>query len=250
LQQKYGAKGLSVLAITSEGKSDTERWVESKGAKYAYAYDKSGALSRYFGVSGIPAAALVNAQGIVVWRGHPGSLPMDTLQQALKGALGTPIFDWPKSAAGVRAAFSKRDFAGAIGTAEKLPEPERALVLDGVKAYVDGQVQIAQAALDEGNLLVARDQSARLIKELGKLEQGAKAKEIGDKVAKVENADKILAALEKLAQADVGKLKKKKDGEKLLDDLRKIAKELPDTYAAKVAQQKLDDLARILPGLK
>jgi hypothetical protein len=40
--------------VTGEGKKDTEPWIESKGAKYAYAYDKGGAFARWFGVGGIP----------------------------------------------------------------------------------------------------------------------------------------------------------------------------------------------------
>ncbi|TAJ11850.1 MAG: redoxin domain-containing protein [Planctomycetota bacterium] len=249
LQEKYGAKGLSVLAVTSEAKSETEKWVAEKGAHYAYAYDKGGALARYFGVSGIPAAALVNAQGVVVWRGHPGALPSAQIESALVGALSKPLFEWPKSADAARGAFGKRDFAGALAAADKLAPADKEIA-DAIRGYVDAQIQLAASALEQGNLLLARDLSARLTKELGKHALAARTKELSEQVAKTANAAEIIAAIEAVQKLELGKLKKKKEGEKALDELKRIVKELPDTYAEKVARAKMDDLARILPGLK
>lgn len=235
--------------MTSEGKGDTEKWVSEKGARYAYAYDKSGALSRYFNVTGIPAAALVNAQGVVVWRGHPASLPKDELDAALQGALSKPLFDWPKSADAARGAFSKRDFAGALAAADKLGAADKDIA-ESIRGYVDAQIKLAESALEKGNLLLARDLSTRLTKELGKHELAARTKEIADKVVKTANADKIIAAIDAVQKIEIGKLKKKKEGEKALDELKKIVKDLPDTYAEQIARAKMDDLVRILPGLK
>lgn len=49
--------------MTHESKSDTEPWIESKGAKYAYAYDKGGKFQSQLGVGGIPHAFLVDPTG-------------------------------------------------------------------------------------------------------------------------------------------------------------------------------------------
>ena len=64
LEESYKAKGLSVIGVTSEGASDTVKWIAEKGVKYAYGYDKSGKFSAYCGVSGIPHAVLFNPSEI------------------------------------------------------------------------------------------------------------------------------------------------------------------------------------------
>jgi thioredoxin-like negative regulator of GroEL len=43
---------------------------------------ETGELSRYFNVSGIPAAAVIK-DGKVVWRGHPAQLKEDQLKSWL-----------------------------------------------------------------------------------------------------------------------------------------------------------------------
>ena len=96
LQDTYGNRGLTVLGVTSEGAGSTEPWIDEKGARYAYAYDKGGQLSRWFGVSGIPHAALVDPMGEVVWTGHPGKLDSKLVEQSLAGALAKPVWAWPK----------------------------------------------------------------------------------------------------------------------------------------------------------
>jgi len=189
-------------------------------------------LSKHFGVRGIPAAALVNAEGNVVWSGHPAELTGKIIEPALKGALKKPIFDFA-------------NFQEALADAKS----DEALSAR-IRAHIDGRVALLQAALDKGDLLTVRDQGARLHKQLGKLEQAAKVKELQESVAKVENAEQILAAQEYLQKLDISKLQKKKEGEKALDELKRIAKELPDNYAEKVARMRMEDLMRVLPGLK
>ena len=65
LDEKYRDKGLTVLALTSEGVDRTEAWIKAKGAEFAYAYDRGG-LARQLGVRGIPASFLVGSDGKIV----------------------------------------------------------------------------------------------------------------------------------------------------------------------------------------
>ena len=44
LHAKFEAKGLSIIGVTSESAAETVPWVEGKGAKYPYAYDKGDKL--------------------------------------------------------------------------------------------------------------------------------------------------------------------------------------------------------------
>ena len=125
LRESYESKGLSILALTSEGAADTEKWVKDKGVTYPYAYDKGGKLSNWFGVSGIPHAVLLDSNGTVVWKGHPASLPMETLEAALSTALTVPLYDWSGAAKAARAFLQKGQYAKALAAAQKLkPEDE------------------------------------------------------------------------------------------------------------------------------
>lgn len=69
----YKGKGLQVLGLTKINKSSTEdivkEFISSNNVSYPIAKE-DGSVSKYFAVSGIPAAAVVK-NGKVVWRGHP-----------------------------------------------------------------------------------------------------------------------------------------------------------------------------------
>jgi len=79
LEQLYSSlkdDGLQVIGLTRITKSATEEGVQSfmeeSNVHYPVAKE-DGQISRYFNVSGIPAAAVVK-DGVVVWRGHPSRL--------------------------------------------------------------------------------------------------------------------------------------------------------------------------------
>lgn len=68
--------GLQIVGLTKINKSSTEQKVEDfikqKNLSYPIAKE-DGTASQYFGVSGIPAAAVVK-DGKIIWRGHPSRL--------------------------------------------------------------------------------------------------------------------------------------------------------------------------------
>lgn len=80
---KYHERGLGVVAVTKISKSATEekvtKFIETHELNFPMAKE-SGDLSRYFSVSGIPAAAVVK-DGQIIWRGHPATLS-DTLLES------------------------------------------------------------------------------------------------------------------------------------------------------------------------
>jgi len=77
--------GLQVVGLTKINKSSTEQkvtdFIKNENVSYPIAKE-NGTASQHFGVSGIPAAAVVK-DGKVVWRGHPARLS----QAQLKGWL-------------------------------------------------------------------------------------------------------------------------------------------------------------------
>ena len=68
--------GLQLVGLTKLTKSATEdkvrEFIKQRGVSYPVAKE-NGSASRHFGVSGIPAAAVVK-DGKVIWRGHPARL--------------------------------------------------------------------------------------------------------------------------------------------------------------------------------
>ncbi len=85
---KYKDQGLTMVGLTKLSRDVTEDQVnafltENKVA-YPIAKEQGDAMSKAYGVKGIPAAAVVK-DGKVVWRGHPAKLNDDMI----KGWLGT-----------------------------------------------------------------------------------------------------------------------------------------------------------------
>jgi len=68
--------GLQVVGLTKINKSSTEEkvsdFIKAQSVNYPIAKE-NGSASQHFGVSGIPAAAVVK-DGKVIWRGHPARL--------------------------------------------------------------------------------------------------------------------------------------------------------------------------------
>ena len=86
--EKYKGQGFNVVGLTKMTRDVTEDQVTSfiKEQKISYPIGKEQGdeMSQYFGVRGIPAAAVVK-DGKVVWRGHPARVT----DEMIKGWLGT-----------------------------------------------------------------------------------------------------------------------------------------------------------------
>ncbi len=79
---KYKDQGLQVVGLTKLTRSSTEEVVSKfiEDTKMTYPVAKEdGKASSYFGVAGIPAAAVVK-DGKVIWRGHPANISDAMLQ--------------------------------------------------------------------------------------------------------------------------------------------------------------------------
>ncbi len=85
---KYNGKGLNMVGLTKMTRDITEEQVTSFLAEnkvgYPIAKEKGDAMSKHFGVRGIPAAAVVK-DGKVVWRGHPARLTDEMIDGWISG---------------------------------------------------------------------------------------------------------------------------------------------------------------------
>ena len=74
--EDYRDQGLQMVGLSRMSKNATEATMRSFIAEHGLGFPlavENGTLSAHFGVSGIPAAAVV-LNGEVVWRGHPARL--------------------------------------------------------------------------------------------------------------------------------------------------------------------------------
>lgn len=247
MQSKFQNKGLTVLGVTDEGASETEKWVEAKGAKYAYAYDKGGKLARHFGVRGIPDAVLIDASGTVVWRGHPGSLEESKVASALQGALSKPLWEWSGAAKGVKSALLKRSFKSALEQAAKLGEsdggPEILAAIQGiVKSSADG----LRASFEKGDFLGAQSAAQSMQKELAGLPEVEEATKVLATIAADKSAQNVIKGQQKLAKLRGADSSKKKELASAIESARKIRKEYPGTFVEKEADLFIAQLDQLL----
>ena len=229
--------------MTDESASLTEPWIAKHKASYAYAYDKGGKLKRYFGVSGIPHAILVDATGTVAWRGHPASLKESTIEEHLAGTLAKPLYEWTPSAKGVAKRLLKGEYSGALADARALSEADEGpAIVAQVQGLIDGKVAKVESWLAAGNFLDVLESGGELAKGLKDHEQQAKVEGLVAQVEAKSDAKPVIDAQKKIRRLRAKDPSKRKEIQGQMDDLEKIRNEMRGTYAAEEAGAYLDQL--------
>lgn len=86
LYAKYRDRGLVIIGITNEDRPTVEKFLKGLPIKYAVAFDEGGKMGQHFRIRGIPHAFLVNADGKIVWQGHPMALREAEIEKVLPPA--------------------------------------------------------------------------------------------------------------------------------------------------------------------
>jgi hypothetical protein len=228
MQEEFGSKGFSVLAVTSEGTKLTEEWIEKKGARYAYAYDKAGKLGNYFGVRGIPHSVLVDATGTVVWRGHPGMLDETIVSSAIEGALKTPMWEWGADARGVRKSIMRGDLGKALEEAHSVESvPDLAAQ---VQALIARRMAGLESRNEAGDFLAAAELADELKGALAGLPEGQRAAELAASIAADPEAQRVIKGQRKVAKIRESDPTSSKKISSAVDDLRDLAREFAGTF--------------------
>ncbi len=217
-------------------------WVEAKGARYAYAYEKGGTLLGKLGLNGRPSAILLDPFGEVVWKGHPAELNDDLIKKSLPGALGKPVFDWPASAKAARKAFAAGQIAKAIEEARKLGA-EGSEIVASLEAHAAASLESLRALRTEGDYLAIQQRGALFTKRLAGLPQVSEIETLLAEVDKDARAQEILAAQKRVQKLMSGKIKKG-DIPDLRKDLQEIEQQFTDTAAARDARAALVKLTK------
>lgn len=218
--------------MTSEGASSTEKWIEAKGAKFPYAYDKGGKVKRFFGIRGIPHAVLIDPMGNVVWRGHPSSLKASTIQQATGSALALPLYDWPDEAKAARKQLAKGKFAKALEEARKLSEPTWA---EQIEAQVAARAGVVRQLRDEGDWLALETEGEHWSDLLKGLPEAEEIDAMLETLKRDRDAQEILKVQEKVAKLISGKIT-----ERQIPSLRKKLLELSAEHAGTIVERDVD----------
>jgi thiol-disulfide isomerase/thioredoxin len=83
--KEFSPKGLQMIGLTKLSRSSTKEKVREFIYENEITYPmakENGEMSKYFNVSGIPAAAFIK-DGTIVWRGHPARITVDMLNSWL-----------------------------------------------------------------------------------------------------------------------------------------------------------------------
>lgn len=172
LEAKFGARGLSVVAVTSEAPLKTEPWIQRVGARYAYGYDRANQFLAALGAS-LPCAVLLDPYGTVVWTGNPALLADAEIEAALSGALARPIWEWPEEARALAGPLARGEYAAALQLAVTLPAQDGLDFTSLVAGRVADLLARFDGLLTRSEFTPALRLGARLELELAGLPEGA-----------------------------------------------------------------------------
>jgi len=234
---------LRILAISNESSSKVESFIAQQGITYTVGVSND-ALGVYGG-GGIPHAYLIGPDGIVLWDGHPGSLPEEEVEKALLHTFTLrEVAPELKPAA---AAFEKGKFSDAKSLAEAAKakggrgvEEDADYIVGRVNDIVAGWQQTAEKREDTLDALEALDMiQSHCPGTEEATAAAAKEKELrADPAVKAEldawkKLDKLIESVRK-AEGDAKKLKP------IQKKLEKFIEANGTSKVAKRAQQVLD----------
>ena len=88
LHQRFGSRGLQVIGVNIEGKSDEVlEYIDDGGYSFLFLFDGGNwrsNISRAYGVTSIPRSYLIDRHGQIVYAGHPESLSEALVEASLE----------------------------------------------------------------------------------------------------------------------------------------------------------------------
>jgi len=256
MQEEFGDDGLVVMALSNEDDAKVEPYIDQHGLQSLVVVAGSKSSSDY-GVRGIPHSVLIDPEGKVAWRGHPGSLSSGKVKKLLKGAKKRP----KDAFMSVRTELDSASLSSAVKAAEagKLSKAlSNARTLAANPAATDDEKKDADALIGEieSHVEFLRKQAGQFIERrdmlkavlvLDSLADELKDSELGSEAAKAKQAildddtlKRELDAAEALARADDSAAKRGR--KKAAKKYEKVAKDFKGTKAAEKARMVLRNL--------
>lgn len=119
LQDKFGPRGLTVLACGAQEKKIAEPFIAEKGVKFPWALIDTPTQEQFkrdWPFPAMPHSFLIDANGKVVWQGHPRMIPAGTIEPHLAGAWQPPLL--PASLAAQQKLLDEGSWAAAKASLE------------------------------------------------------------------------------------------------------------------------------------
>lgn len=251
LQEKYGAKGLKVLAITNEGRDLVDKFIEETGAKAHGIVIEEGDSANAFEIKGFPTAYLIAPDGKIVAAGHPSEAQIEA---ALASVRLAP--ELPPALKSLDAPLKKEKYAEARGKLQKLIEGGTLPTDDDKKAATDLLAWIdwmAQSGLDQAKALGEKGswyEASLALEETAKTFKGLPQAVEADTQLKAMLADKAkkdeITAMKRLIDARAKVKEQDLKPKEALPLYRAIAKKYEDTKAGRTAKKLADELEAAL----
>lgn len=244
LEERYGARGLTVLGVTTEAAPETERWIARHGARFAYGYDPERVLTRRLGVRTLPTAVLVDPLGNVVWKGHPATLGDEALEAHLEFALTRPAHTWSPELASARARFLAGELAAAIELAQEPESGEATVVLAELRRQVEARLEHARRAARRGDALALERAAERFGAQLAGLPAAEELQALVEEARHTDRWSELLAAQRRIRRLLAAPNRRAERLAKVRGELEALAARLPDTVVAQEVARALKELPR------
>ena len=245
LHDRFADRGLSVVGVTSESEEDTLAWVEEHGVEYPFAYDPLRKLANWVGVIGVPHAVLVDANGLIVWRGHPHLLTDEVIQSTLTGTLSEPIWTWPPETEGLREQLVAGRLHEALRSAGELGVPYP----DIVRGRVGSMMKLVREASEAGDFLLASVAAERFQKQLGQLPEADELARVSAEIEGDSEKQRIIEGQREVAALgfDSFRVRKPSHAEALIERLQRYRERYADTFVVIHAERVIADLETRFP---
>jgi thiol-disulfide isomerase/thioredoxin len=243
MQSEYGDQGLVVLGMTDEGKSLVTKHMEKHSMSFPIVVVDPDEEDNY-GITGFPTSMLIDAEGTIVWRGHPGrfeeSFGIKRLEELLAQTSSFP--ELPKEFSKVGKQLDKGELGKAWVDANKILARKQAPELTALQEQLEGMVvaklERAEALVEDG----AFGQASLILQDVDKRFAGMPVAERAEGLLDELKADK--GAKDDIAAADkyddaLAKWRKG-DFEKALKAMQAVVKKYPGTYTADLAYAMID----------
>lgn len=247
MQEKYGAKGLQVIAITNEARGLVDKFIEETGAKSHGIVIEGTDSAAAFEIKGFPTAYLIGPNGKILAAGHPSESQIESALQQVRLAPALPA-----ALKTFEPALKKEKFAEVRGKVAKLVEAgtltadEDKQAADELLKWIDWLAQsgidAAKAEGEKGNWYEASALLEDTIKVFKGLPQAVEA----DAQLKAILADKSkkdeITAWKKLEDAKAKQREKELKAKEALPLFKSIASKYENTKAGKQAAKIVERL--------
>jgi len=227
-----------VVGVTDEPKSMVGPDVQKKKMQYPVASAVGADFMKQYGIKGFPTAFLVDADGFVVWTGHPGNFDESMLTELLNQVQVAPKL--PEADADIAAQFESRSFGKAWTALQKAlakapDDADLKAAADGLSKSVESKLSEAKDFAAAGKFGQAQALYRELLDDYAGVPGAEAAKPALDALKKDPASKDELAAADKLADA-IAQFRKG-DLEKGAKAFASIAKKYPDTPSGARARE-------------